>query len=351
MTRAKKEDADEQVKKKSDDADGRDAKVAAKDDDPKVVERTEAGNGNGKGDGSRDAEQAYVESLKRLGLDQDSASKILETWKETGADSPDSLRKLFIRGSLRPLGVSVVQTLLDGGAAAGAFAAAASFGSSTPFPFQFGLEAICYFGAFYFVSNVFFDIATIGALLYSIVQFRTNTEAFMTAMEKIAQRRPDDLGIVGKARAAVDALKVVQALNTISDVLQEKTTIGDGDAKSTLANLSAYLILSRAKEEFNFDPKVFNLTDEEATEIALQFCQYDLNDDGVLETREIGNLCDALGQPLSSDELKTAMELIDTDKSGVIEFDEFVAWWVNKVKPPPDAEPVAAEVSTTTDDS
>lgn len=40
---------------------------------------------------------------------------------------------------------------------------------------------------------------------------------------------------------------------------------------------------------------------------------------------------DALGQSLSADELETAMKIIDSDGSGVIEFDEFVEWWVNKV--------------------
>ncbi|GMH36730.1 hypothetical protein BSKO_04603 [Bryopsis sp. KO-2023] len=279
------------------------------------------------------AEDAYVESLKRVGLDKAAATKILDTWQETGVDSPDDLRRMFLKGSLNPLGVGVLQVLIDAGAAAGGFTAAKAFGSMPDLPFRLGVEAICYFIAWYFVSNVLIDLTTLGALLYSIVQFRTNTEAFMAAMEKIAQKRPGDLGVVSKARAAVDALKVVQALNTIADVLKETTTISGKDSASTLGNLSAYLVLVRAKEDFGFDPKAFNLSDDEATQIALQFCQYDLNDDGVLETRELGNLCAALGQTLTDDEVKAAMEIVDTDKSGVIEFDEFVDWWVNKVNP------------------
>lgn len=62
------------------------------------------------------------------------------------------------------------------------------------------------------------------------------------------------------------------------------------DTASTLENLSAYLILVRAKEDFGFDPAVYNLTDEDATRIANQFSQYDLNDDGVLEVLELGRL-------------------------------------------------------------
>ena len=40
---------------------------------------------------------------------------------------------------------------------------------------------------------------------------------------------------------------------------------------------------------------------------------------------------EALGTPLEEEELNAAMKILDTDESGVIEFDEFVDWWVNKV--------------------
>lgn len=40
---------------------------------------------------------------------------------------------------------------------------------------------------------------------------------------------------------------------------------------------------------------------------------------------------DSLGQSLTEDELSAAMKIVDVDNSGVIEFDEFVDWWVNKV--------------------
>ena len=40
---------------------------------------------------------------------------------------------------------------------------------------------------------------------------------------------------------------------------------------------------------------------------------------------------EALGTPLEEEELTAAMKILDTDESGVIEFYEFVDWWVNKV--------------------
>lgn len=34
---------------------------------------------------------------------------------------------------------------------------------------------------------------------------------------------------------------------------------------------------------------------------------------------------------MDKEEISAAMEILDTDNSGVIEFDEFVAWWIEKV--------------------
>jgi Ca2+-binding EF-hand superfamily protein len=42
-------------------------------------------------------------------------------------------------------------------------------------------------------------------------------------------------------------------------------------------------------------------------------------------------------QHLSEDELKEAIKLLDLNKSGYIEFPEFVSWWVNEIKVDKDA--------------
>lgn len=71
---------------------------------------------------------------------------------------------------------------------------------------------------------------------------------------------------------------------------QGQSLVAGDDNRSTLSNLAEYLMLVRAKEDFGFDPAACNLSDEEASKIVNQFNKYDLNDDGVLEIRELGNL-------------------------------------------------------------
>lgn len=165
----------------------------------------------------KDPEEYYVESLKKIGVDQPAAKRILTVWKEAGVDDPDALRRLYLKGTVRPIGMGLAQALLDLVAAAGAFSGATAFGGMTDFPFQLGVEAVCYFIGFYFVSNLFFDVVTLGVVGYSIVRFGTNPEAYVRAVEKIA----GEFAVVAKVQATVDALKVAQALNTIADILRE----------------------------------------------------------------------------------------------------------------------------------
>lgn len=48
-------------------------------------------------------------------MDKETAQKILGVWKETGAESPDQLRKLLVGRSLRAAGVVGIQIALDAG--------------------------------------------------------------------------------------------------------------------------------------------------------------------------------------------------------------------------------------------
>ena len=54
---------------------------------------------------------------------------------------------------------------------------------------------------------------------------------------------------------------------------QAQQAVGSG---STLVNLSAYLTLDRAREKFGFDPANYNLSDNEAGQIATIFSRFDL---------------------------------------------------------------------------
>lgn len=62
-----------------------------------------------------------VDGMKKGGIDQDTAQKILDTWEKTGATSTDALRKMLLGRSLKTVGVVIFQLLLDAGAAYGSY--------------------------------------------------------------------------------------------------------------------------------------------------------------------------------------------------------------------------------------
>ena len=66
---------------------------------------------------------------------------------------------------------------------------------------------------------------------------------------------------------------------------------------------------------------------EEEHPAAALFAEIDKDGSGTIDTSELQNLLSKLGKYLTPAELKLAVEKIDTDGSGVIEYDEFVAWY------------------------
>lgn len=163
-------------------------------------------------------ETEFAEQLKQQGVEKENAQRILQFWKDAGAENPEQLRKLFLRGSLRPLGIILLQLILDAGATYGSFVFASAISLTPGIPLPFIFSTLGTFAGFYFLTSTAFDIVTFFTLLWSIYRFGTNTEAFLAALESIAGTSNNT--VVGKAKKIVDAFKVIQALNKISDVLQ-----------------------------------------------------------------------------------------------------------------------------------
>ena len=63
----------------------------------------------------------------------------------------------------------------------------------------------------------------------------------------------------------------------------------DSGPAGSLKYLSTFLTLQKA-EERGFRPEKYNLSAEEAGDIATVFSKYDINDDMVLEQREVTQL-------------------------------------------------------------
>eukprot|EP00884_Botryococcus_braunii_P007804 jgi/Botrbrau1/17024/Bobra.49_2s0080.1 len=184
------------------------------------------------------------------------------------------------------------------------------------------------FLAGYFTIGVFMDFFMLGVISFAAIQYGTNTPAFMAAIRELAGT-PSGVSVLDKAQAAVNTFKVITALNDISDLL--KRGIGN-DTPSTLKNLSAMLTLSKAEKK-GFKPEDYGLSANDAGSIAAVFSRFDANDDMVLQEEEVKRLFVEEGYNLDDAEVKAAIKILDKDGDGLINFPEFVDWWVNKIKP------------------
>lgn len=63
------------------------------------------------------------------------------------------------------------------------------------------------------------------------------------------------------------------------------------------------------------------------TELRETFDHYDANHDGLIQKSEFGELCTALDADIADDDVDMGFQVIDTDGNGVIDFNEFAAWW------------------------
>ncbi len=62
-------------------------------------------------------------------------------------------------------------------------------------------------------------------------------------------------------------------------------------------------------------------------ELRENFDHFDADGDGKLDRREFGQLMEALGAVEPGEDAGRGFSSIDTDGSGLVEFDEFVRWF------------------------
>ena len=70
-------------------------------------------------------------------------------------------------------------------------------------------------------------------------------------------------------------------------------------------------------------------TDEQLDELRETFDYNDRDGDGRIEPDEFVVMLDELDADMSSKEAKIGFQDIDTNDDGLIDFDEFVAWWTD----------------------
>ncbi len=69
------------------------------------------------------------------------------------------------------------------------------------------------------------------------------------------------------------------------------------------------------------------LSDEDIEEIREIFNHFDANGDGVIQRSEFAKLLEALDAELQPEEIQAGLDSLDENHNGVIDFEEFVAWW------------------------
>lgn len=68
-------------------------------------------------------------------------------------------------------------------------------------------------------------------------------------------------------------------------------------------------------------------TPEKIAELRESFNYNDPNGDGKIDFGEFRQMLDDLEAGVSAEEARIGFDEIDIDNDGVIEFDEFIAWW------------------------
>ncbi len=58
------------------------------------------------------------------------------------------------------------------------------------------------------------------------------------------------------------------------------------------------------------------------------FDMFDSEMDGVIDVQDFWEMCVSIGREITRDQAKEALSKLDLNGDGVVDFDEFFAWWV-----------------------
>ncbi|MBL1142705.1 MAG: EF-hand domain-containing protein [Proteobacteria bacterium] len=73
-----------------------------------------------------------------------------------------------------------------------------------------------------------------------------------------------------------------------------------------------------------------DLTEDELVEIKKIFAKYDVDDNDTIDWEEFCNMVDELDIEVSLKDRTIVFDKVDTNHSGMINFEEFVECWKNK---------------------
>jgi len=115
-----------------------------------------------------------------------------------------------------------------------------------------------------------------------------------------------------------DLVKMAIAHTGVSDELKENVNINPED-KINLMEASGFL--KRSRHRFNFESK---LTTKQIQDFNVLFKTYDKNGNGTIDIIELQTALVKLGYTFSPENLETIIHIVDENKDGVLNFQEFL---------------------------
>ncbi|CAG9465197.1 unnamed protein product [Pedinophyceae sp. YPF-701] len=277
------------------------------------------------------------DQMRSQGVDRARARELLAMWeKQADSGSPEDIKKVLAKGALAPVVAFSTQLVIDAVVAVASFNAAVMLGQSDDFFGKWLLGGLAYGASFYYGAEALLSLFLLISTGISTYYFSTNADAYVKAVQSLAGGETG-LGVVDRAKKAASAAKVVRMLNQMSAALRADSENAKAEAaqgaKRTLSNLSSYLLLADAQTKLGFRAEDYGLTQADAESIARVFVRYDKNSDLRLEVAELAVLAKELGHDMGREETETAIRVLDKNKNGYVEFDEFVQWWTKEVSP------------------
>ena len=272
--------------------------------------------------------------LKESGLTQERAKLVLKAWKEAGADDPKSLKKLVKRRGAQQSVNEALQLLVDGSSAVVSWYCGLQIAETGSLgPLSLAGEFLLYTLAMYQTINATLDVFQLIAIGTATRRYSENSAAFLAAVQTVAGPETG-LELVDKARQAVATVQVLQALDDMFQQLS-KGVEGGRDVGDFLRDLGAYLVIVKAESKGYDVEKEDRLTKNEVMEVAAEFALADGNDDGAIDVFEFRELGRKTGTSLSVEEAEAAVGMLDSNNDRVVDFPEFLAWFIEKKKENP----------------
>ena len=258
---------------------------------------------------------------------------------ELGLDTPGKLRKFVTKTSLPVIGLSLLESVLNG---VGSWAALMLFNlmpwdaaalvqrgwSPALAAVLLGMgQASTALAAGVLGANCIFSSATFFAALYASAAFDINARSFLDAVH----RQSGGVGIGHSASRAAASIKAVQQLASVQVMLESRALqrAERGGSRTSLAlHLSA---LAERGVSRGLSMAALALAPEEAATLSRLFARHDADGDDKLTPPELRAAMQELQpepkQPVSDDAARAAFAILDADGDGKVSLDEFAAWY------------------------